>query len=43
MSKRNVDNIGHDAHLLGALYGFIFPLFIDLDLIKVFLARIIEF
>lgn len=26
MSKRNVDNINHDAHLFGALYGMIFTL-----------------
>ena len=26
MSKRNADNINHDAHLFGALYGVIFTL-----------------
>ena len=25
MAKRNVDNIGHDAHFWGAVYGFVFP------------------
>jgi membrane associated rhomboid family serine protease len=25
MGKRNMDNIGHEAHLVGALYGFILP------------------
>ena len=35
MAKRNADNIGHDAHFWGAVYGFLFPgllkfsLFID--------------
>lgn len=28
MSKRNMDNINHDAHLFGALYGVIFTLLI---------------
>jgi membrane associated rhomboid family serine protease len=26
MSKKGNDNIGHDAHLYGAIYGFIFPM-----------------
>ncbi len=26
MSKRNTDNVNHDAHFLGAIYGFLFPL-----------------
>jgi hypothetical protein len=26
MSQRNADNINHDAHLFGALYGMIFTL-----------------
>ena len=37
MSRRNKDNINHDAHLLGAVYGFVFPLLIDFDLISHFL------
>ena len=28
MSKRNVDNVGHDAHFLGAIFGFILPIII---------------
>lgn len=43
MSKRNMDNIGHDAHLLGAVYGFIFPLFIDISLIKYFISQLLAF
>jgi len=38
MAKRGIDNIGHEAHLMGAIYGFIFPLFIDLKLIKIFIG-----
>ena len=26
MAKRNMDNIGHTAHFLGAVYGLLFPL-----------------
>ncbi len=26
MGKRNVDNVGHDAHLWGAVFGFIFTI-----------------
>lgn len=40
MSRRGGDNINHDAHLLGALFGFVFPLFIDLNLIKYFISQI---
>ena len=28
MSKKNTDNIGHDAHFLGALFGFCLPMII---------------
>ncbi len=37
MSRRNKDNINHDAHFLGAVYGFAFPLLIDFDLLSHFL------
>lgn len=43
MIKRGNDNIGHEAHLLGAVFGFIFPLFIDLGLYKVFLNQLLSF
>lgn len=29
MSRKNIDNINHDAHFLGALFGFLFPLIIN--------------
>jgi membrane associated rhomboid family serine protease len=38
MSKRNVDNIGHDAHFYGAVFGFVFPLIIDIQSIHIFLS-----
>ena len=26
MSKKSNDNVAHDAHLLGAIFGFVFPI-----------------
>jgi membrane associated rhomboid family serine protease len=40
MSRRNRDNINHDAHFLGAVYGFVFPIMIDLDLVTHFIREI---
>ena len=28
MGKKQIDNVGHDAHFFGAVYGFIFPILI---------------
>jgi membrane associated rhomboid family serine protease len=39
MSKKGGDNINHDAHFWGAVYGFFFPLFIDFSLWKVFINQ----
>jgi membrane associated rhomboid family serine protease len=43
MGKRGKDNVGHDAHFWGAIYGFIFPLLFKPSLIKFFISRIIDF
>jgi membrane associated rhomboid family serine protease len=43
MSKKSVDNINHDAHFLGAIFGFIFPLFMDLKLINYFISQLLHF
>lgn len=41
MSKRGGgDNIAHDAHFWGAVFGFIFPLIVDYRLIYVFLEQV---
>lgn len=37
MSKKGNDNIGHDAHLYGALYGIVFPIVLKPFLISLFL------
>ncbi len=43
MSRRSKDNINHDAHLLGAAYGFIFPILIDFDLASHFIRELTNF
>jgi membrane associated rhomboid family serine protease len=40
MSKKNMDNIGHNAHFWGAVFGFMFPLFFNPILFKVFINQI---
>jgi membrane associated rhomboid family serine protease len=43
MSKRGGDNVNHDAHFLGALFGFIFPLILKADLIKFFIDSLLSY
>jgi len=40
MSKRNVDNIGHDAHFWGAVYGLIFPILFRPALLMSFIKEV---
>ena len=40
MSKKNIDNIGHDAHFWGAIFGFAFPLALKPSLIFDFISMI---
>ncbi len=40
MSKKSKDNVNHEAHLTGAIFGFIYPLIIHPGLIKVFLNQL---
>lgn len=42
MSRRETDGINHDAHLTGALFGFIFPLIIDYRLIHYFISQLLS-
>lgn len=40
MSKKSSDNINHDAHFIGAVFGFIYPLLVDPKLIRIFLNQL---
>jgi membrane associated rhomboid family serine protease len=40
MSKQNNDNVAHDAHLLGALFGFVFPILVKPSLFRHFLDQL---
>lgn len=43
MAKKQIDNIGHDAHFFGAVYGFIFPLLYEPSLIIRFVNQLLSF
>lgn len=40
MSNKQKDNVAHDAHFLGALFGFIFPILLNPLLFEVFLDKL---
>jgi membrane associated rhomboid family serine protease len=40
MSKRNIDNVGHEAHFWGAVFGFVYPLLLKPSLIYNFIDRL---
>ncbi len=42
MAKRSQDNIGHDAHFWGAVFGFVFTILLDFDLLPRFFNQIIS-
>lgn len=42
MDKRGRDNIGHSAHLWGAIYGFAFAALVRQDLFSAFLDKLIH-
>lgn len=41
MSKRSRDNIAHDVHFWGGVYGFVFPILLKPELLKDFINQII--
>ncbi len=42
MSKRGGDNIGHNAHFWGSVYGFVFAAILKPDLLKAFIDKLIH-
>jgi len=42
MSKRGMDNIGHDVHFWGAVLGLIFPIILKPELFKLFIAKLLS-
>lgn len=40
MSRKQTDNVNHDAHFVGAVYGFLYPLLISPSLFMVFLQEL---
>lgn len=40
MSKKQLDNVAHDAHFLGALFGFIFPALLKPQLLDRFIDQL---
>jgi len=43
MGKRKSDNIAHDAHFLGAVFGFVYPLILKPGLFEHFIDRLFSF
>ena len=42
MAKRGGDNINHNAHFYGAVYGFIFPILLDPGLLQIFIQQLLR-
>ncbi len=43
MSKKGTDNIGHDAHIWGAIFGFVAPIFLRPELLQQFIQSVVSF
>ncbi len=43
MAKRNVDNVGHDAHFYGAVFGFLFTILLKPKLFMLFIDQIMKY
>lgn len=41
MAKRGGDNVNHDAHFVGSVYGFLFPILLRPSLVEVFIDQIL--
>jgi len=40
MSRKQADNINHDAHIWGALIGFFYPIFMEPELLRYFIENL---
>jgi membrane associated rhomboid family serine protease len=40
MSKRDNDNVAHDAHFVGSVFGFLFPILLNPNLLLLFINQI---
>jgi len=40
MAKRGGDNINHNAHFYGAVYGFVYPIILEPGLLKIFIENL---
>lgn len=43
MSKKNIDNIGHDAHFFGAVFGIIFTVILKPKLFTIFIYTVLAY
>lgn len=43
MSNKSNDNVAHDAHLLGAIFGFVFPILLKPELFTRFIDQLFSF
>ncbi len=43
MSKKQNDNVAHDAHFLGAVFGFVFPILLKPNLFDKFIDNLFSF
>ena len=42
MSRRSKDNIAHDTHFFGAIFGFLLPILLNPDLLTFFIRRLLR-
>jgi membrane associated rhomboid family serine protease len=42
MSRKSQDNIAHDTHFFGAVYGFLLPILLDPALLSVFIHQLLR-
>lgn len=42
MDKRNQDNVAHDAHFLGAVFGLLFPILMQPDIFNIFINQLLK-